>query len=269
MLETLCLWAGVGSYELSAVVLLWPTSGDRTLRQLPYYLLALGVALLAIAITVRWLTLAQGPFMTMYEVLLSNAFSLGLVTAIIYFWIPSARHGAVFVLPFLCMLGLWALTVSPEQVPLPPTFDNPWLWVHVLTGKLFLGTFLPAVGLACVLLFNHGLLRMGDPVIVYEPERLDLLIWRLVAVAFIFDSFMLVAGSVWAHDAWGRYWSWDPLETWALITWLALAIILHMRLTFNVPKWVNWLMLVGVLVLAFLTFFGVPFLSLIPHSGVM
>jgi ABC-type transport system involved in cytochrome c biogenesis permease subunit len=90
-----------------------------------------------------------------------------------------------------------------------------------------------------------------------------------LSAAFVFDSFMLLAGAVWAHDAWGRYWSWDPLETWSLLTWLGLAILLHLRLTVRLPLAVGWSMAFAVLVIAFLTFFGVPFVSMAPHKGVM
>jgi ABC-type transport system involved in cytochrome c biogenesis permease subunit len=78
---------------------------------------------------------------------------------------------------------------------------------------------------------------------------------------------MLIVGAVWAQDAWGRYWAWDPLETWAFATWLALALVLHARATFRpAPRW-HGAMLIAVFVLAFLTFFGVPFISTAPHKG--
>jgi ABC-type transport system involved in cytochrome c biogenesis permease subunit len=88
-----------------------------------------------------------------------------------------------------------------------------------------------------------------------------------MAFAFVFHSLMLIAGAVWAQDAWGRYWAWDPLETWAFMTWLALGASLHLRLTYRIPPWIGWLLILGVFILAFLTFFGVPFVSLAPHKG--
>jgi len=96
---------------------------------------------------------------------------------------------------------------------------------------------------------------------------LDDYAWRFLTLAFVFHSLMLIAGAVWAQDAWGRYWAWDPLETWAFITWLSMAGSLHARLTFEIPAWSGWLMIVGVFILAILTFLGVPFLSQAPHKG--
>ena len=85
--------------------------------------------------------------------------------------------------------------------------------------------------------------------------------------AFVFETLMLIVGAVWAQDAWGRYWGWDPLESWAFVTWLALAATLHARLAFRLSPRAHALWLGGVFVIAFLTFFGVPFLSETPHKG--
>jgi ABC-type transport system involved in cytochrome c biogenesis permease subunit len=96
---------------------------------------------------------------------------------------------------------------------------------------------------------------------------LDALAWRFMLAALVFESLMLIAGAVWAQDAWGRFWAWDPLETWAFVTWLALAAAVHARITWRVGPRQGALMIAAVFVIAFLTFFGVPFVSLAPHKG--
>ena len=78
---------------------------------------------------------------------------------------------------------------------------------------------------------------------------------------------MLIAGAVWAQDAWGRYWDWDPLETWAFATWLCMAGGLHLRAAFGLRPRLGSAILLFSFVMAFLTFFGVPFVSLNPHQG--
>jgi ABC-type transport system involved in cytochrome c biogenesis permease subunit len=140
--------------------------------------------------------------------------------------------------------------------------------VHVGVGKIFLGICLAAVGLAAILLLRR-LPGFGTLNRLPDDGVLDALVWRFMSVAFIFHSLMLIAGAVWAQDAWGHFWTWDPLETWAFITWLMLGLSLHVRLTWKIPLWGGWMMVVGVFVLAFLTFFGVPFSSIGPHKGVM
>ena len=95
----------------------------------------------------------------------------------------------------------------------------------------------------------------------------DFLAWRFMMAALVFESLMLIAGAVWAQDAWGRFWAWDPLETWAFVTWLTLAGAVHARITWRVGPRQGAVLIAVVFVVAFLTFFGVPFVSLAPHKG--
>lgn len=266
--ETVWLWAGLGGYAASAVSAWRGALTGRASERTVFAFLAVGAALFAVAIAARWVRAGYGPFLTMYEILLSNLWSLGTVYAIGYLLVPAARPGAVVALPILSMLGIWATQVSARVAQLPPTYENPWLWVHVAMGKLFLGSCLLATGLAAALLLRRaGVLRPAAQPRPGAAETADSMVWRLLAVAFVFQGFMLIAGSVWAQDAWGRYWSWDPLETWAFVTWIAAAFALHARLAWRMPPWAGWWLILGVFCLAFLTFFGVPFVSQAPHKG--
>jgi len=227
---------------------------------LPVYLpLTLATLALLAAIAGRWQREEQGPFLTLYDVLLSNLFSLALLFLAAGLMAPLLRSTAAVILPFLAALGIWLLLAPAAAEPLPPTFDNPWLWLHVLTGKLFLGLAMLAAGCAIVALARSG-----------AQADLKAAMWQLLSLGFVCHSFMLIAGAVWAHSAWGRYWAWDPLETWAFVTWLAMALLLHARVTFRrMPDSLARAGVVAIFALAFLTFFGVPFISLAPHKGVM
>lgn len=266
--ELAWLWLGVACYAAASLVALRPTGSDVGRARLDSALLTLGVLALTGAIAVRWTRIDQGPFLTMFEVLLSNLFSLGLVYALIHAAVPTLRASATVVAPVLLLMGIWALSSSPEPVPLPATFDHPWLWLHVAFGKLFLAPCLIGAGVATLLLARRavGTAPRQDG---SADGPLDAWVWRLMSIAFVFQSLMLIAGAVWAHDAWGRYWAWDPLETWSFVTWLVLGALLHGRVTFRMPPELGWSLVIGVFVLAFLTFFGVPFVSLAPHKGVM
>lgn len=218
------------------------------------------------AIVSRWIAAGQGPFLTLYEVILSNLFSVTALYAFIYRFSPAARIGSFPVLLVLLLLGGWSLTLSTEVVPLPATFDNYWLWVHVITGKLFLAACFAGAGIASALLYRQLGLAASDEAFM---EASDGAIWRIMSAAFVAHSAMLLSGAVWAYDAWGRYWAWDPLETWVFITWLLQGLLLHLRVTLKAPLWSLWLLVELVFILAFITFFGVPFLSTTPHAGVM
>ena len=221
------------------------------------------LALLTLAVAGRWLRESQGPFLTLYDVLLSNLFSLTLVYLLAAWLVPALRASSAIVVAFLGVLGAWSLTVSAEAVPLPATFDNPWLWLHVTAGKLFLGLCLPAAATALWLLA-----RRRDA--AAAGGEMDAAVWLTLSLAFVCHSFMLIAGAIWAHSAWGRYWAWDSLETWTFITWLCIALLLHARVTFRrMPVSYGWSAVVAIFGLAVLTFLGVPFLSVAPHKGVM
>ena len=258
------------SLALICFLVIWITAlispAQRALTAITMALLLLAVVALLVGLAMRWERLGQGPFMTLFEVLHSNLFSLALVYALLFWRVAKIRAAVHFGMGFFVLLATWALASNTQAVILPPTFDHPWLWVHVISGKFFLAFCMTATSLALLLLWRRVFRSFDDRV---TASSHDPLVWRLLAVAFVCHSFMLIAGAVWAHDAWGSYWSWDPLETWSLLTWLSLAVVLHTRITFDLPLWLGWSLAVAVFVLAFLTFFGVPFISHAPHKGVM
>jgi len=226
--------------------------------------LVLASLLLCAVIALRWGRLGHGPFINLYEILLSNLFSLGILYALARARQSRLRVADRVVLPVLLLLGAWLVSVPALDSHLPPTYETPWLWVHLLSGKLFLAAALIAAGLGGVLILRRLRLFPAEDVPEADVERLA---WRWLGIGLVFHSTMLVAGAVWAQDAWGRYWAWDPLETSAFLTWLALALALHSRLAWRVAPAVAGLLFWGVFSLAFLTFFGVPFLSQAPHQG--
>jgi len=231
-------------------------------------LLNIGLSVVAsvISIGLRWAQSGNGPFMTMYEVLLSNLFSLGLIFFLVYRLLPLAQSSSLLVLPLLSLIGLWAASSDMAPLVLPATYDTALLWIHVGVGKVFLGFCLIAFGLAGVMLMQH-ISQLGIFKTLPALEKRNDLAWRFMA--FVLHSLMLIAGAAWAQDAWGRFWAWDSLETWAFITWLVLGLSLHARVTWKLADWLGWLMIISVFTLALLTFFGVPFSSVGPHKGII
>jgi ABC-type transport system involved in cytochrome c biogenesis permease subunit len=136
-------------------------------------------------------------------------------------------------------------------------------------GKCFLALLLAAVGLAGVMILRTTKRGQAWFRVMPSDAMIDKLAWRLMMLALVFDSFMLIAGAVWAQDAWGRYWAWDALETSAFLTWLFLAIGLHVRLTYRIPSWVSGVIIIGIFILAFSTYFGTPYFSPSAHKGIV
>ncbi len=240
-------------------------AGRRGQRLLSLFLPA-GIVLLAVGLGLRWARLGHGPFFNLYEIQASSLLSMGLIYAIANARMAALRDSAYIVLPVLTLLGVWMWVTPALDSHFLPTYKTPWLWAHLITGKLFLGTLLTAVGIACIAPLRR---LLGVFAAAPADVELDERAWGLLRVALLFESLMLVAGSVWAQGAWGRYWAWDPLETSAFLTWVALVAALHARQAFRIGPSAAAGMAVGVFVLAFLTFFGVPFVSQAPHQGAL
>lgn len=266
-LELRLLWTAIVLYVLGGVLAIGGVVlGKRPERTL-LGLIVVGWLLHTASLLLRWDRLGHGPFVTMFEILASNLWGLVAAYALAYWRIPSIRATAAVVMPILFVMMGWLVLTSPGESHLPRSFRTPWLYIHVGLAKVFLGAMIVAVGLAGVIQLRR--LARGQVWFQRLPNdrRLDDLAYRFMALALIFDSLMLVAGAIWAQDAWGRYWAWDPLETWAFMTWLVLALALHLRVTFKpAPRWGS-LMAFAVFIVAFLTFFGVPFVSQSPHKG--
>ena len=228
-----------------------------------------GVLLLITAIAVRWLRIGHGPFVSLFELIMSQLCSLGIVYTIAYWRLPMLRPSAVIVLPAMWILGLWILILDPVASPYPPTYHNKWLWAHVGFGKFFLAFCLVGTGLAGVLLLRGNTRLRGLFRAMPDDAQVDALAWRFMLLAFIFHSLMLVAGAVWAQDAWGRYWDWDALETSSFLNWLLLGAAIHVRTTYRVAPRHAALAIIVIFIFAFLTYFGAPFYSEAAHKGVI
>jgi ABC-type transport system involved in cytochrome c biogenesis permease subunit len=240
----------------------WATPGlaALTLHDVALAVLALGIAL-------RWTRIGHGPFLSMFEVLASGLLSLGLAWRLFSLRVPMLRGSAPVVLSLLAVMGGWLLVSDTSDTTLPATYEMPILWVHVAMGKIFLAFALGATGLAGVILARRTQRGARWFRAMPDDKTLDALAWRFMLIALVFESLMLIAGAVWAQDAWGRFWAWDPLETWAFITWVALSAAVHARISWRLGPRAGALMILAVFAIAFLTFFGVPFVSLAPHKG--
>jgi ABC-type transport system involved in cytochrome c biogenesis permease subunit len=264
--ELRVLWAAAVVYVAAGTLAIFGVMLGRRPERAVLGLLVLALALHGASIALRWRRLGHGPFITLFEILSSNVWSLTFVFTLAYWRIRPLRPSAAVVVPILFVLLGWMLVSHPGRGFFPPTYDTVWLYVHVFLGKVFLGTVLVAVGLAGAILlravgWGGALRRMPD------DRSLEELAYRFMGVGLIFDSLMLVAGAIWAQDAWGRYWAWDPLETWAFVTWLLLGFAIHTRITLRPRPAAAAALVCIVFGVAFLTFFGVPFVSRVPHQG--
>ena len=112
-----------------------------------------------------------------------------------------------------------------------PSLRSSWLGFHVSTAIISYGSFGVSAVVSAIFLFRG---RMRDDHFwgqhIPPREKLDAISYRSVCLGLLFLTFTILSGAIWAEQAWGSYWSWDPKETWSLITWIIYAIYLHLRL---------------------------------------
>lgn len=131
-------------------------------------------------------------------------------------------------LPFaLVILGGGALSDTSAQ-PMVAALRSFWLYIHIFFAWLAYGAYTVACGAGIVYLVRS---RKGADPGAGVLDGLDELMFRSTVFGFITDAIMIAAGSIWAKNLWGAYWSWDPVETWSLLSWLVYGVALHLRIT--------------------------------------
>jgi len=239
----------------------------------------MGTALFAVAflaqsvgLTLRGLALGGFPVTNTYESLVFYGwvFALGYLSLLALGHLSERVRQAIGIAVGLlatCFMALASSPLrSPDVVPLVPALRSHWLALHVSLVFIGEGFFTVSFAAGVILLFVSGRGRAAREDLV---ERLDVLGYRAIAIGFPFFTLGgLFFGAIWAKHAWGRYWGWDPKETFMLVTWLVYVLYLHLRLQRNWRgRRAAWIAVIGFL-LALFTFGGVNFLIRGLHSYV-
>lgn len=265
--EAVTLWTAVIGYALSCAAAIIGLAMKKRPEKTILGLMLLTVLVHTGSLGVRWARLDHVPVGSMFEMLSANVWGLMVALTVAYWRLPRVRPTAAFGLPIIVLLMGWMLLRQGGDTTLPRTYNTVWLFVHIGFIKLFLGCAFVALVQSLVVLARRT--KFGGERLVRLPDDTTLieLSFRILAIAWIFDSLGIVAGAIWANDAWGRYWSWDPLETWSLMTWLSIGAAMHAKAAFKLRNLTAAALVVGVFVVAFLTFFGIPFVSTALHKG--
>ncbi len=183
------------------------------------------------ALVVRGIGAGRLPLTNQYEFATSFAWGICLCF-LLFLWKYRFRALGVFVMPVIFLVIGYAAMQSREVRELMPALRSNWLAIHVSSAIISYGAFGVSFAVSLIFLFRQRLKKdsFWDSHIP-EPEKLDMISYRAVCLGFLFLTFVIVTGAIWAERAWGSYWSWDPKETWSLITWLIYAIYLHLRLS--------------------------------------
>ena len=216
---------------------------------------AIGAALAVHTVLVAWRWIATGHIPTIgnFENALFGAWFIVAMT-VWAGWKEKFPLLAAGSLPFaLLILGGGALSDTSHQ-PMVASLQSFWLFIHIFFAWLAYGAYTVACGAGVIYLLKS---RAGEPEDPERLNRLDELMFRSTVFGFITDTVMIAAGSIWAKDLWGSYWSWDPVETWSLLSWLVYGVALHLRITLGWRgRRLAWLLvfaIIGVLI----SFWGV------------
>jgi cytochrome c-type biogenesis protein CcsB len=204
------------------------------------------------------------PWGNMYEYVLlaSLVATVGWLVTVVR--TPSVRHLGTFVsLVVVVLMGLAGFKLYAAAGPLVPALNSYWLIIHVSAMATASGTF--AFGFVAAALYlireryearvaaaeaagEEPLLRFPLTLAPRLPKAasLERLAFRVHAFAFPIWTFGVMCGAIWAEHAWGRYWGWDPKETWSFISWVVYAAYLHARATPSIRgRWATWIAMLG------------------------
>lgn len=230
-------------------------SGSSATLRVAFALTVLGFAIHLVADVLRGVAAQRVPWANMYEFSLTMTLIITGVFLLVQLKEDLRFLGTFIVGLVLLILGVSTVGFYVSVIPLPPALQSPWLVIHVFVASLATGFLAIGFALSLVQLLQarrDALPAEQRPVKLRflrslpGADRLESLAYRVNIVGFIFWTFTLIAGAVWAERAWGRYWGWDTKEVWTFIIWVLYAGYIHARATrgWNGSR-AAWLSIVG------------------------
>jgi cytochrome c-type biogenesis protein CcsB len=229
------------------------TEPGRTAANVGMSLTWLSFFTLLVGVVLRGVWAGRVPWGNMYEFSITAA--LGILGVFLALSIRRDLRwlGLFIVIPALLTLGMAVTVLYTEAAQLVPALKSYWLVIHVSAAVICSGAFTLAAAMAGLSLVRGRVERRANGADISgwtsrlpSSEKLQSMTNRTVAFTFPLWTFAVVAGAIWAENAWGRYWGWDPKETWAFITWVVFAAYLHARST---AGWrgdrASWIVILG------------------------
>jgi cytochrome c-type biogenesis protein CcsB len=263
-MNALLFYGTLGIYFIATVAYLaYLLKPQEKLGRAAYLLISGGFVIHCAFTAARYFEAGHTPITNLHESL--SFFSLAVIAVFIAF----ERKYRVFILGSfvtpLAFLLMLASSIYPAAIPLlPPALKSRWLFIHSTLAFVSYAAFSVAFGAAIMYLIQEHFLKKKRLGALYQKlpalDILDEINYRCLTLGFPLLTVAIITGAIWAETAWGTYWSWDPKETWSLITWFIYAALLHGRLT------TGWrgrkaalLSIIGFFILLF-TFLGVNLL---------
>ncbi len=237
--------AGVGTLSSAGTTVLerpaavrepTPSRRGSVFERVAFALTILGWVLHVGGDVLRGVAAHRVPWANMFEFSLTASAIIVGVFIFVQIWQPLKFLGAYITGFVLIVLGFGTVGFYVDVVPLPPALQSYWLVIHVFVATLGTAFFAVGAGLSVVQLIQTRREHGGLPSLKFmqtfpDSVKLENLAYRVVVVGFVFWTFTLMAGAIWAEHAWGRYWGWDTKEVWTFIIWTIFAGYIHARAT--------------------------------------
>ena len=225
----------------------------ESLTKSAWWIFVAAFALHSLFIVLRGAIAQRLPLANQFE--FASAFAWGIALLLIV--VRSKLHAEwlnVIAMPAALLVLSYAALQPKEITELMPALKSAWFGIHIGSAVFSYAAFILAgcVGLRFILAK-----KKADKTKTLKLEQMDYLIYRLVGFGFLFLTIVILSGAIWAEQAWSAFWTWDPKETWALITWIIYAVYLHLRLRRKKDaSFLAWYVIIAVPVV-FFTFAGV------------
>lgn len=259
-------WAVVVVYVLATISnVAGVLFNNERMERVSYWGASLGLALHSLVIAYWWSVVGHGPYMAPNEVLSSDAWAVMASFLIFLKVYPRIKPASILAFPSAFLMLALSLFYNPGIRTLPATFRSIWLIIHIGLYKISLATLV----IGCALAIFYLLKQRGESgwlVRLPALETLDVYSYRFAGFGFIFWTIGMLAGSIWAHQSWGRFWGWDPTETWSLITCLMFGAYLHLRRFFKLRGTAAAWFFIACFIISLVSLFGMATLSGSIHS---
>ncbi|GAA2173700.1 hypothetical protein GCM10009846_16690 [Agrococcus versicolor] len=261
--------AGGGSAPTTTAPATTARPARRNLAKVGFALTVLAWVLHAAGTVMRGIAAERVPWANMYEFALTSIAIIVGIFVFVQLWRDLRFLGVYITGLATVFLGVATVNFYVSPTPLPPALQSYWLVIHVFVAALGTGFFALGSGLSILQLLRSRASGLAFVDRLPGASALEDLSYRVSVIGFIFWTFTLIAGAVWAEHAWGRYWGWDTKEVWTFVIWVVYAGYVHARAT---RGWRGtrsaWLQLIGFAAILFnFTIVNVFFKGLHTYSG--
>jgi ABC-type transport system involved in cytochrome c biogenesis permease subunit len=255
------------------------------------WLALIGLIIHSVALGVRWYAVGHGPYLQKAESFSSIVWVAMVMFLVFSYKVPKLKVIGFIFLPCCIIMMFLGLVYNPGVanfiaqalehgrsevekglysregfIKPPPTFHGIWFVSHITTTIVAMGAILISLSTAILYLVKN---KKPETEFYKKLPSLDVIdnySYKFAGLGFISWTIMVVTGAIWAEQSWGRYWGWDPIETWSLITWLFLGIYLHLRRFFKWQGVKASLFIIVCVIFSIFTLFVIPFLTKTIHS---